>query len=256
MSTKTARIIRLVTAITLSVLIVITGLLLILSCISIYQSGNRPFTPENIGRHFVAIQIPVYITLGAIVTGLILHLCLPRDTEKKTVVHDRRAILTRIERRVNPTDADYARVAQKERTLRRVLYIAAPIVAVLLCIPFTIHLFTYGFTEDYNASVIAAMPSLLVASFGTVAIGAAVLYLRDASLAHQTDAAKQAIARDSVTPTVSLPSKKDTCTVVFALRIGIIAVALVLLVMGILNGGMADVLDKAINICTECIGLG
>ena len=26
--------------------------------------------------------------------------------------------------------------------------------------------------------------------------------------------------------------------------------------LGVLNGGMADVLGKAIRICTECIGLG
>lgn len=39
-------------------------------------------------------------------------------------------------------------------------------------------------------------------------------------------------------------------------RILLYAVALLLIVAGILNGGMRDVLIKAINICTECIGLG
>ncbi len=29
-----------------------------------------------------------------------------------------------------------------------------------------------------------------------------------------------------------------------------------LIALGVLNGGMRDVLIKAINICTECIGLG
>lgn len=40
------------------------------------------------------------------------------------------------------------------------------------------------------------------------------------------------------------------------LRILLYAAALLLIVAGILNGGMRDVLIKAINICTECIGLG
>jgi hypothetical protein len=31
---------------------------------------------------------------------------------------------------------------------------------------------------------------------------------------------------------------------------------LLFIVLGIVNGGMADVLNKAIKICTECIGLG
>jgi len=32
--------------------------------------------------------------------------------------------------------------------------------------------------------------------------------------------------------------------------------SVVLIVLGIANGGLWDVLVKAINICTECIGLG
>ena len=39
-------------------------------------------------------------------------------------------------------------------------------------------------------------------------------------------------------------------------RVAIGVVAVVLIVWGIANGGMADVLGKAINICTQCIGLG
>ena len=34
------------------------------------------------------------------------------------------------------------------------------------------------------------------------------------------------------------------------------AAAITLIALGVLNGGMRDVLVKAINICTECIGLG
>ena len=41
-----------------------------------------------------------------------------------------------------------------------------------------------------------------------------------------------------------------------ALRAGLYALAALLLVLGALNGGLNDVLVKAINICTECIGLG
>jgi len=33
-------------------------------------------------------------------------------------------------------------------------------------------------------------------------------------------------------------------------------VAVGLMILGIATGGLADVLAKAINICTECIGLG
>lgn len=41
-----------------------------------------------------------------------------------------------------------------------------------------------------------------------------------------------------------------------AIRLVLYIIAAILLVLGILNGGLYDVFAKAINICTECIGLG
>ena len=41
-----------------------------------------------------------------------------------------------------------------------------------------------------------------------------------------------------------------------AARIALFAAAAVLITLGVINGGLNDVLVKAINICTECIGLG
>lgn len=40
------------------------------------------------------------------------------------------------------------------------------------------------------------------------------------------------------------------------LRTAILVIAIVFIVLGVMNGGLRDVLVKAINICTECIGLG
>ena len=42
----------------------------------------------------------------------------------------------------------------------------------------------------------------------------------------------------------------------FILKALLLAVSLVLIVLGIMNGGMADVLSKAVAICMECIGIG
>ena len=40
------------------------------------------------------------------------------------------------------------------------------------------------------------------------------------------------------------------------LRTAVLVIALVLIVIGILNGGLEDVLAKGAAICTECVGLG
>ena len=41
-----------------------------------------------------------------------------------------------------------------------------------------------------------------------------------------------------------------------ALWAALLAAALLLIVLGVLNGGARDVLAKAVKICSECIGLG
>lgn len=39
-------------------------------------------------------------------------------------------------------------------------------------------------------------------------------------------------------------------------RVAILVIAVLLVVLGACNEGTADILTKAVNICTECVGLG
>ncbi len=57
--------------------------------------------------------------------------------------------------------------------------------------------------------------------------------------------------KKSVSTTNSPTSKKLNIT-----RFIILGIAIITLVLGAVFGGYSDVLTKAINICTECIGLG
>ena len=43
---------------------------------------------------------------------------------------------------------------------------------------------------------------------------------------------------------------------VTAVRIAVAVIAVVMIIMGVQNGGLRDVFGKAINLCTECVGLG
>lgn len=51
---------------------------------------------------------------------------------------------------------------------------------------------------------------------------------------------------------VQMPVSRKT----MLLRYSVLGVALVCIVYGFFAGGTADVLTKAVNICTECVGLG
>lgn len=49
---------------------------------------------------------------------------------------------------------------------------------------------------------------------------------------------------------------KMNSTTLLIIKITIICIALCSIILGAIFGGFSDVLTKAVNICTECIGLG
>lgn len=57
-------------------------------------------------------------------------------------------------------------------------------------------------------------------------------------------------------PAVIPPAEKKPSKYLAAARLVLVGAAVALVVLGIGNGGAHDVLVKAVNICTECIGLG
>ena len=65
--------IRLIFGIILSISLIAAGLCLIGACISIYQSGDRPFSRESVALYFSQIAVPVYIALALTIVGFILN---------------------------------------------------------------------------------------------------------------------------------------------------------------------------------------
>ena len=74
-----------------TVLIIALGIGLILSCLDIYNSGPRPYTPESIGLRFQKIAILSYICIAIVIGGIILNLVLP--TEGKNPKAERDALM-------------------------------------------------------------------------------------------------------------------------------------------------------------------
>lgn len=52
------------------------------------------------------------------------------------------------------------------------------------------------------------------------------------------------------------PPRRQTGKVFTIVRITILCLGILFIILGVMNGGSRDVLIKASNICTECIGLG
>ncbi|MBR5110562.1 MAG: hypothetical protein IK099_10225 [Clostridia bacterium] len=106
-------------------------------------------------------------------------------------------------------------------------------------------LFHYIFTREKAAAALKPMAPLFFASLG-VTVSGWLLGVKD-------DA-------PSISKAVSpLPGKavsQEGARAVSVTRAAVLALAVAFITLGILNGGLEDVLTKANAICMECVGLG
>ncbi len=74
-----------------AVLIGITAIGLIVSCLSIYGSGERPFTAEIVAKALKNLAIPGMLCLIGVIFGIILQLIFPLEKEKTKAIRDKKA---------------------------------------------------------------------------------------------------------------------------------------------------------------------
>ena len=113
----------------------------------------------------------------------------------------------------------------------------------------------------------AVLCALLRVVVPWTALGIAALavtgVMRERRFARETEAAKAQLAEEKaagVAPgagTVALPAvAQDGSRGMWIFRGAVLILAVVLIVAGVRNGGLEDVLTKANAICMECVGLG
>ena len=260
MSKKTLQSIRLIYGIVLSLMLIATGILLMIACVNIYKIGNRPFTVANISKAFAKIAIPVWSTVALAVIGLIAMPFWPDEKRHVKAIKEKKSTLALLQKKLNVDACDQNTLAliKKEQKTHTVLQISAIAIVCAVAIPAVIYAFNFNnYSADYNASVIAACLWILPCSFVAMGVAIAFMYLENASVERQIGYVKSAIAQSkTVSPAVQGETSSRHKNLVLGIRIALLIAAIALIIAGILNGGMADVLAKAVNICTECIGLG
>ncbi len=269
MSNKTKERIHLGYGIALGLLILAVGGCFALSCLSIYKSGDSPFTRESISTHFDRMAIPVYVCLAGVLGGGVLALVLPMEDKKLKPRREAGISLKKLTAKLDldACEASVRDAVRKEQGFRRWTTVAAGILSALILFPAIAWCVnpTHFTIENLNQDVKTA--AVLVISCAVIAMGAwiAVVLLCGASISRETSAVKAALAagqggaaKQAQRENPSPAKKKLTADPRFmwAVRCLILIVGVVFIALGVLNGGMADVLGKAIRICTECIGLG
>lgn len=128
----------------------------------------------------------------------------------------------------------------------------------LIARPFLFFLEPFRFTvESLNRDILQFLFTFVLYSFASLACAIIRAYLTRGSIRKQIVAYKSAIAEHKCDGIAPDPEAKKECKHgTLIARCAIAAIAVVFILLGIFNGGIQDVLGKAIAICTECIGLG
>lgn len=238
-------------SIALAILLIVVGVLFILSCMDIYAGGPRSYSAEAIAQRFQKICIPVYLLIAGIVGAAALNLCLPQEKQRPRSLQNPRDQMLLLQKKTGCPSVS------KEVRLRRIAVSAT----ALLFIGLMVYPLIYFMTPEHftvsnlnNDIVKAVLISMLPAAAGLILCWLCQLIL-NGSYRRETSVFKQALASGQKAAAQSV-SDEDPTARRWILRGVLLGAALLLILLGIQNGGAEDVLKKAIAICTECIGLG
>ena len=251
MTNNKAKSARTVYTVLLSALIVVIGLFLVLFCISIFRSGDKPFEREVIASYLSRLAIPSAVCfVAATFAPVFFEIFKTEDGTKKAVSkQDVYASLRRLSRKKDGKSNERIVSLRKKRLFSRIL---CAVLCALAFVPATVFLLlpTSFPGDDTSREVFSFALALLACSFCSAAIFLAFSFFDVRSVKEELDLLKKL---DAATPNVGIKRAFPTLTVI---RVAVLCVGVAFVVLGILNGGNNDVLGKAINICYECIGLG
>lgn len=219
--------------------------------------GNAPFTVESISEKWRQIAAPVYIWLVAVVGGVAVWTAFP-EQEKITAYKDEGVTLKKLRRRLPIS-------GERKVCARTIAWLALAVIAVVSTVVALLYMLSYetkaqtGFFASHEEAerIVRALP-WIVAAFGA---GIFAVVFDTSEKKKEIEQVKAQIAENAKKGVkVPVREEKRSATqpkgVTLVIRAALAVAGVVLVIVGIAGGGMADVLEKAINICTQCIGLG
>lgn len=258
--------IRRIYAIVLSVFIVAMGIALICVAADIYYSTGG-YSREIVGDRLQKLAIPLLFLIAAIIAGAIF----PIWEAKGKNIWSSEETLNRLERRI-PADGEGEEFAEAKKGYRKMkivrisVWCSALAVALVGAIVTLVYLANAAHFEgdDFAGHMIGlvkvALPCTVVGFAVFIVASYLNLYFSKKQIAHiktmiRCGSKDIAIPKElEIFDKVSKVASHDIT--LWVVRGIVFVLAVTFIGLGIWNGGAHDVLIKAINICTECIGLG
>ncbi len=274
MSAKQKKYIKIAYLLLLSLMLTVSAVLFILSCLDIYGMDKIAingtlylFTRERIGEAFSKIAIPVYFTAALALLGIPLEIFVFEDERIKSPADNSRALkllLSKLD--VNAASSESLKVIEREEKKRKMLntvlfaLLAAGSAGALV---FALNGDNYSST-DINQSILTVL-GLVLACLSPATVFAFInIYAANKSMDSEIKAVRKEIAGGAFLHSSENKSdvnkysffKKNEKKIKIVLTSVIAAVSVLFVILGIFNGGLDDVIAKAVKICQECIGMG
>lgn len=249
------------------IVIIVAGISLIIACVDIYQSGDQPFSREAVSEAFRTIAIPVYLCLTMIFLGFIWDFVSPLSLKSKKSKNSKQYRLIRNHmlqvRDISKCDSKLQDALSDISKKRKISNIITTIIVIISTIIFLIYACNSDNFDrsDINGSIINAMWIMIPCTFIAFFCALYAVISNEKSYQAEIDIFKQipiAKKNDSTSDSLNLNNENKICSSkkITFIRLVVLIIAVALIAIGYFSDGTADVLTKAINICTECIGLG
>lgn len=254
----------------LGVFTVVVGVLFLAEAADLYYSGvaaleatRGMYSRAEVGARLRDMLAPLILWILSIIVGAVIYILTP--IKKKRTAPAPTAIYRRLRMRATEEKdpAVYASVVKAERIRLIVRCVAAAfsLLAAVMCIVYLATASHFTSLAELNANVLHMVANVFPwvgAAFAVLMLEAVFEGLFARRMLPQL---KRIVGRTSTpsqwqTGTAKVSAFFDDTRTLLVLRIAVFAVAVVFIGLGIHNGGAQSVLIKAINICSECIGLG
>lgn len=274
MKEKTCKSVRLYYGYIFGAFTIVVGALFIWQVLSLYVSGTRPdfvgtpFTRERVTEALSKIALFFWLWVAGIVAGFVLWEVFPVADKKRKICPDLQ--LARLNKRMpssapNGLETEFTAIGEAKRIIFAlrcaawaVFAIAAVYSLVYLCIPSNFP------NKDVTHEILNMAKHIFPCIFaGLLVVCGAAVYEKYTvkkilPLAQKVTKGVKPVKKQWAEMSVreKITAFFDDKRVILALRVAVGVIGVAFIIWGALNGNMRAIFIKAINICTECIGLG
>ena len=223
-----------------------------------YTGGDTPYSRESVNSYLAWLLIPSVITVALAVTGVIYNSTSKENDNKMPGRTSRELYDSYISRyeldSFSPSALSRVSAFDKQQKIFDLCASFVSSTLFVLILDYLIFIAEFS-VESLSSDVMTAFAVVLPLAAIGVAVHIPRVYAEEVCYGQMLAALKESV-KEGCAPRKATAAVKESNKPTNIARYTILAVAILLIVLGVFNDGVTDVLQKAVKICTECIGLG